>query len=220
MLGNHDLHLLACRAGLRRPRGRDTLAPVLEAPDADELCDWLAARPFLLREEGFLAVHAGFLPSWSRNDLAAAAAAAQSALWRDPNGFLKALYRLRAAAAIPSAAVDGPASTPASATAAAAWPARVLTGIRLVDRRGLPDFRFDGTPETIPPGRRPWFEAAAIPPGETVLFGHWSALGLTVTGRAVCLDSGCVWNGFLTAMRLEDGALRMEPAAPGDGRPI
>ena len=217
VLGNHDLHLLACRAGVRPPGRRDTLQPLLAAPDADELCAWLAKQPFLHRERGFLAVHAGFLPSWTETGLANAAATAAAALRNDPGAFLRALYRRRAAEpapAPPAAAVPDPGSA-----GEAARNARVLTGIRLVDRRGRPDFGFDGAPETIPPGRRPWFEAAAIPEDRTVLFGHWSALGLTVGERAVCLDSGCVWNGFLTAMRLEDGALRMEPTAPGDGRP-
>ena len=97
--------------------------------------------------------------------------------------------------------------------------ASVFTRIRIVHAEGRPAFDFDGVPETIPPGHRPWFEGLSLPEDLTVLFGHWAALGLMVSDRAVCLDSGCVWNGSLTALRLEDGVLRIQPAAAGDGQP-
>src|SRR5690606_31823659 len=47
VLGNHDLHLLAAVAGVRRPRPGDTFADVLAAPDARELVEWLRHRPLL-----------------------------------------------------------------------------------------------------------------------------------------------------------------------------
>ena len=206
VLGNHDLHLLARREGVTAPR-KDTLAPVLDAPDADELCDWLAALPFVHEEEGFLLVHAGFLPGWGLADIERAASEARNALRRDRRGFLASLYALRNAASSERGGAD-------------ALAASVFTRLRIVDAGGQPAFDFDGPPEAIPAGHGPWFEAASLPAGRTVLFGHWAALGLMVSERAVCLDSGCVWEGSLTAMRLEDGALAIEPAARGDGRPL
>ena len=58
----------------------------------------------------------------------------------------------------------------------------------------------------------PWFEV----PGRAsrklcILFGHWAALGLRVRKRTICLDSGCVWGGRLTALRLEDRQLFQVP---------
>ena len=64
VLGNHDLHLLAQYAGIRTPRPGDTLEPILRAPDAPELIDWLRTRPLALRQGDFLMVHAGLLPEW------------------------------------------------------------------------------------------------------------------------------------------------------------
>ena len=215
VLGNHDLHLLAQREGVIPARPRDTLAPLLAAPDAGELCDWVAALPFVHREDGFLLVHAGLLPGWTLADTEAAGAAASEGLSRDRPGFLRALYSLRG-----DRPAEGDAQSGGGDLGRAVAAASVFTRIRIVDGEGTPAFDFDGVPEAVPPGHRPWFEGLSLPEEVTVLFGHWAALGLTVSARAVCLDSGCVWNGSLTALRLEDGALRIQPAVAGDGRPL
>ena len=65
VLGNHELHLLEVVAGRRQPGGRDTLASLLEAADADELIGWLQARPVLHLEPDIVLVHAGLRPGWS-----------------------------------------------------------------------------------------------------------------------------------------------------------
>ncbi len=201
VLGNHDLHLLAQAAGVRKPKRGDSLLPILEAPDGDALCDWLAARPFLHREDGYAMLHAGILPKWSLEKTEKRARLAEEALRADRVGFLRSLYRLRNGGREESRAVAA---------------ASALTRIRAVGRDGEPVFTFDGPPEDLPPGCRPWFEAR---PSDdvTLLFGHWSTLGLFRGDGAVCLDSGCVWGGSLTAMRLSDGALAVEPARPGEG---
>jgi len=64
--------------------------------------------------------------------------------------------------------------------------------------------------EEAPPGARRWFELrpAAEPP---IVFGHWSTLGLVMTEKVLALDTGCVWGGRLTAVRLEDRALFQVP---------
>ena len=216
VLGNHDLHLLAQREGVIPARPGDTLAPVLDAPDAGALCDWVAGLPFVHREDGFLLVHAGFLPGWSLSDIETAAAGASAFLAQDRRGFLRDLYSLRGDRRDdPERATDVSGGDSGPGVAAAS----VFTRIRVVDAAGAPAFRFDQSPEAIPPGHRPWFEAVSLP-DVTVLFGHWAALGLMVSERNVCLDSGCVWNGSLTALRLEDGVLRIQPAAARDGQPL
>ena len=218
VLGNHQLHLLAQREGILGARRRDTLRDVLGAPDARTLCDWVAARPFTARVGSFLLVHAGLHPRRTVPEAERRATAAAEALRGDRRGFLEALYVARG---------DRPGSGQPTGKRArrlvrAARDARVLTGIRGVNAAGKPRFGFDGAPETLPPRRRPWFEAVRLPAGLTVLFGHWAALGLTSApagdGRVVGLDSGCVWGGFLTALRLEDGAFVLEPTARGDRR--
>lgn len=214
VLGNHDLHLLAQREGVIPARRRDTLEPLLAAPDAGELCDWVAGLPFVHLENGFLLVHAGVPPGWDLSQVESGGRAASRALAQDRVRFLRALYSLRG---------DRPGEAgeiPGNGSGAAVRAASVFTRIRIVNAEGRPAFDFDGVPEAIPSGHRPWFEGLSLPADLTVLFGHWAALGLMVSDRAVGLDSGCVWNGSLTALRLEDGALRIQPAAVGDGRSL
>lgn len=216
VLGNHDLHLLAQHAGVSKARRSDTLEGVLADAEADDLCDFLARQPFLHEEGRFLMVHAGLLPTW---DLAAARAAAESArqaLAADRRGFLEQLYAVRGDGRRQGALSDSAAEAPARLGAEAA---SVLTRLRMVGPSGEPEYSFDRPPEEAPPGVVPWFERTRLPADRTVLFGHWAALGLLVTPRAIGLDSGCVWGGWLTARRLEDGTLRFAPPAAGEPRP-
>ncbi len=72
VLGNHDQHLLRAVAGERALGPRDTLDALLAAPDRDELCTWLAERPFVRAWDDVLIVHAGLHPRW-RDPIAALA---------------------------------------------------------------------------------------------------------------------------------------------------
>lgn len=193
VLGNHDVHLLARAAGLARRKRFDTLDDVLAAPDRDELLGWLRARPLLHREAGHVMVHAGLLPGWTIDDAAARAREVEALL----------------AAGDLAPLLDRPRATPAAVTLAA------MTRLRVCTTDGEMEPKFKGPPEEAPAGTRPWF---AVPgrksAGTPIVFGHWATLGLRVRpGDFYALDSGCVWGGALTALRLDDGALFQEPAA-------
>ena len=80
-----------------------------------------------------------------------------------------------------------------------------MTRMRFVDADGVMDFRVKGEVDSAPRGYLPWFDApkrasASVP----IVCGHWSALGLLIRPDLLALDSGCVWGGRLTAVRLED----------------
>ncbi len=66
VLGNHDLHLLAVFAGISRNKPKDRLKSLLEAPDADELLNWLRRQPLLQvdEEKKLVMAHAGITPQW------------------------------------------------------------------------------------------------------------------------------------------------------------
>ncbi|MCY7388976.1 MAG: symmetrical bis(5'-nucleosyl)-tetraphosphatase [Burkholderiales bacterium] len=93
VLGNHDLHLLAVAEGLAKVGKRDTIQPILAAPDREELLAWLRSQKLLHLDGNFLMVHAGLLPQWS---LAQALELADEieALLRGPRrqSFLKNMY--------------------------------------------------------------------------------------------------------------------------------
>lgn len=196
VLGNHDLHLLRCAAGLSEPRGGDTIAEILHAPDCDRLIDWLRARPLFHAEREHVLVHAGLLPSWSL------AAAAENA--RELEEVLGGADWMRALAKL--------------AAGRGRWKSRrdaldVFTRIRMCRPDGPPDYSCSGPPSAAPRELVPWFDAAG---GDgfkkTIVFGHWAALGLFRRPGLLGLDSGCVWGGELTACRLEDGRIFRQPS--------
>lgn len=199
VLGNHDLHLLARAAGLAAARRRDTLDEVLAAPDLEELLEWLRRRPFAVREAGHLVVHGGLFPSWSITAAEALAAEAASVLG-GPGG-LDLLERL----------VDAPPLAwreDLSEAERLVCAVQGLTRLRVCRSDGTPEPGFHGPPDEAPRGTRPWFDLPERRGDEaTVVFGHWSALGLHLGKRAVGLDTGCVWGRELTALRLEDRAV-------------
>ncbi len=204
VLGNHDLHLLARAAGLGRVRAGDTVDDVLVAPDRERLLAWLRQRRLAVFEPGFVLVHAGLLPGWNERTAQRRAAGAEAALRGDRCAeLLAALARGRR-----SRARDlGPEVEAAS----------IMTRIRVVEQDGSPRRGFTGGPAEAPAGTRPWFELSPLPsPARPVVFGHWAMLGLHHRPGVWCLDSGCVYGGLLSAMRLEDGAVVQELLAAAE----
>jgi len=210
VLGNHDLHLLAVAAGRRERRARDTLDDVLAAPDRDELLAWLAGRPLLVEDAGHLLVHAGLHPDWTLEEARAAARAVETALREEPGAVFDAL------------AVRAPAHPCEAADARERLAAAlaVLTRIRYVDPRGRLALDEKGPPERCPDHLTPWFAALGRRRiGRTVVFAHWAALGLHLQDDAIGLDTGCVWGGSLSAVRLHDREVWDEPTRDGEAAP-
>ncbi|MBL8510125.1 MAG: symmetrical bis(5'-nucleosyl)-tetraphosphatase [Betaproteobacteria bacterium] len=215
VLGNHDLHLLACAYGVSQLRRGDTLQPVLTAPDSDDLIQWLRCQRMLHIEAGYGLVHAGLLPQWDWQTAQQLAFEVEAklrgdeciallqnmygntpALWRDD---LTGYERLRVAI-------------------------NAMTRMRMLTRQHALDLTFKGEVDALPSGLMPWFEApTARPPLYTLITGHWSALGLRQTPHHLGIDTGCVWGRELTAIRLEDRAVfqiaNIEAVIPdgGDG---
>jgi bis(5'-nucleosyl)-tetraphosphatase (symmetrical) len=192
LLGNHDLHLLAVAAGIRGQHDDDTLADILAAPDREELLDWLRARPLARHEAGALFVHAGVLPQWSV-EMALSLAREIEARLRAPDyrTFLATMYGNR------------PARWDDRLEGAdrARCVINALTRLRFIAADGTMDFAVKEGTSAAPPGLLPWFDhPQRATRGTPVVFGHWSTLGLTLRDDAVCLDSGCVWGGALTAL--------------------
>jgi bis(5'-nucleosyl)-tetraphosphatase (symmetrical) len=196
VLGNHDLHLLARAEGLVPAKDGDTLDAVLAASDCDELLDWLRCRPLCHVEGDRVLVHAGLHPDWT---LPAARAAAEQLelVFQGAKGERRELL-----AAIASGGGDPRAHA-----------ARVFTRIRLCTPAGelCPG---SGPPDEAPAGCVPWFRAPGRrSAGATIVFAHWSALGLLREPTLLGLDTGCVWGRELSCVRLEDRRVFQEPYA-------
>jgi bis(5'-nucleosyl)-tetraphosphatase (symmetrical) len=195
VLGNHDLHLVTQHEGFERPRRDDTIQDVLQAQDREALVDWLRTRPLMHVEGEWAMVHAGLVPQWSIGKAAALAREAQAALAaKNYREFLSNMY-----GSTPDLWSDGLAGWDRQRVIVNA-----MTRMRFCTPEGKMDFKAKG--EQAPPGYRPWFEMRP-PTEQTIVCGHWSALGLQLTPRLAAIDTGCVWGGSLTALRLEDRKL-------------
>lgn len=219
VLGNHDLHLLAVHYGIRKPKAKERIDELLEAPDRDELMDWLRHRPLLHRDPvaEITLVHAGLAPGWSLEDAGAYAAEVEEALsGPDPSGFLEAMYGDE-----PAAWDDGLTGMDRLRTIT-----NYLTRMRICDADGRLDLSYKLGLDDIPAGYHPWF---AVPgrrtAGERIICGHWAALeGQTGRSDTVALDTGCVWGHSLTLLRLDDWRFFRCPCAdlakaPDAGKP-
>jgi bis(5'-nucleosyl)-tetraphosphatase (symmetrical) len=199
VLGNHDLHLLAVAAGTSELHRTDTLDEILKAPDCEELLYWLRHQKLLHEQDGYVLVHAGLLPKWSVAQAASLAREVEAALRSDDYAtFLARMY----------------GNTPHE------WDddldgykrlrviVNAFTRMRICTKEGEMEFRFKGEVENIPAGYLPWFEVPKrASRGATVIVGHWSALGLLVRKDVIALDTGCLWGGPMSAIRLEDRQL-------------
>jgi bis(5'-nucleosyl)-tetraphosphatase (symmetrical) len=201
VLGNHDLHLLAMAFAPKTVKRREPeLEAVLDAPDAAELLDWLAARPLLHRDDalGWTLIHAGLPPQWTLTQAESCAREVEKALRDDVAAMLEEMYG------------DEPDRWSASLKGAARlrFTVNCLTRLRFVDRKGRLVLSYKGTIADAPAGAMPWFRhPERATKDDAFVFGHWSALGYLAEPGLRCLDTGCVWGGALTALRLdEDGA--------------
>jgi bis(5'-nucleosyl)-tetraphosphatase (symmetrical) len=199
LLGNHDLHLLAVANGVRKAHRSDTLDDILQSPHRAELIDWVRNRPLALMEQGWLLVHAGVLPQWSAAKTLQLAAEVERRL-RAPDyiDFLRVMF--------------GNQPDEWSDTLAGFDRLRIvvntLTRARFLQASGTHAGRLDfhnkqAEASSASADLLPWF---ALPQRETaqtpIAFGHWSTLGLRWEHNTLCLDSGCLWGGALTAVKL------------------
>lgn len=197
LLGNHDLHLLAVAHGVRSPHRSDTLEAILTSPERDGWLDWLRQRKLADMACGWLTVHAGVVPQWNAARTLALAAEVETMLRSDalPH-FLEVMYGNE-----PQRWDDG-------LMGVSRWRfiINVLTRLRFCAADGTLEFATKDGADAAPCGFAPWFEhPARASLGQPVAFGHWSTLGLINRPDLLALDTGCVWGGTLTAVRVDGG---------------
>lgn len=198
VLGNHDLHLLAMAAGNTSKAGRDSLQEILQAPDRDELLIWLRYRPLLHHDPqlDFAMLHAGLPPQWTMA-FAKARAAEVEAVLRSPDHVayfhhmygnepkswddqLEGMDRLR-------------------------FITNCLTRLRFCTAEGKLALKEKGPPGTQKRDHTlPWFDHLHRNSADTrIVFGHWSTLGYVARHNIWAIDTGCLWGGDLTLLRLD-----------------
>ena len=197
VLGNHDLHLLALAAGRFPDKPNPTLQPILHAHDRDELLEWLRRRPLFHHDLkiGWAMVHAGIHPQWDLPLTLRLATETEALLSGElHDDFLKHMYG------------NHPErwNTGLAGYERARFCINVMTRMRFCYADGGLDFLHKGPPGSQPDNVYPWFKMERNPPFPLQLvFGHWSALGLFTEASFHGIDTGCLWGGRLTALRLD-----------------
>ena len=198
-LGNHDLHLMANYH--RNPDGGSGFPEfdaIFAAPDCDSLIEWLITHPLAIWSDEFqlLRVHAGVIPQWDWQTAISAGNEVSAILQSDQRGeFFKRMYS------------NKPRLWREDRTG---WKrlrliTNILTRLRFCDEQGRGIYDVSGPPGSQPNHFKPWFKHKHRQTRDiTIAFGHWAALGLRVKKRYFAMDSGCVWGGRLSALKLED----------------
>ena len=213
VLGNHDLYLLMVAEGGARFRARDdTLQAILDAPDRDELLGWLRRQPLCHVEGEYCMVHAGLLPQWTAARARELAREVEDAL----QGAQFAEFMQQLWGSEPAAWSDD-----LTGWARLRVIVNAMTRMRFCTAEGVMEFKTKGETAHAPTGYLPWFDAPQRRSADSVLVvGHWSALGLKLTPNLLALDSGCLWGGQLSALRLEDRRLFQVDSAPDERQPL
>ncbi len=205
VLGNHDIYLLAIASGvIKPPKNNESLNQVLNSKDNDEIINWLRFLPLMHIENKTILVHAGLLPNWEPIQIYKLANKISSNLkshyWKE---FLFELWgnspglwtnKLKGAQRN-TLVVNG------------------LTRIRFLKSNGEMDFTNKLSPKENKMNLFPWFLFPnRLSKDYKVIFGHWSSLGLIIRPNLISLDTGCVWGGMLTAVRVEDNKIYSQKA--------
>lgn len=199
VLGNHDLHLLAVAWKGDRLKNKDTLQEILDAPDRDQLLEWMRHFPLMHydAELGFAMSHAGVPPVWTLEQALALSREVETVLQGPRLGrYLKHLYGNQ-----PDRwddALEGPER----------W--RLITNyftrMRFCSADGRLELKCKLGPDQAPEGFAPWFHHPSPTLRATkLIFGHWASLqGQSNRKNLFALDTGCVWGGSLTMLHLEE----------------
>lgn len=199
VLGNHDLHLLACEAGYKSLSSKDTLQDILQAPDKTELLDWLCQQPLIHTDPllGYSMVHAGIPPMWTLSQAINYA--------KEVHQILRCEHRIEFFAQM-YGNMPNTWDESLTGTDRLRCITNYFTRMRFCDKKGKLELKTKCEPSNPPPGYLPWFEHPKHKcHQEKILFGHWAALvGETQASNFIGLDTGCVWGGCLSMICLED----------------
>ena len=211
VLGNHDLHLLAVANQQKATKPKDSLNPILAAPDRKELLDWLRYQPLFHYNDDFCLIHAGLPPQWGFKKIKKMAKKAERVL-RSPDyiAFLKRMYGNEPD--IWSKDLTGMDEI--------RFIINCFTRMRYCDANGKLDFSNNGPLGSQPKNLMPWFEVPSRKSADLkIIFGHWSTLGFHQKDNCFCIDTGCLWGGQLTALKLGKEVKRISIDCPGRKKP-
>ena len=196
VLGNHDIHLIACHAGVQTCKPSSSLNQILQHHQADEMIDWLRFQPLLYHDShlDWLMVHAGLIPQWDLATAKSCAKEIESQLKSDNYiDFLRHAYG------------DTPNQWHSELSEQDRWRVSLnaFTRLRFCDKQGRMNFSYKGQMGKQDKHLFAWFDVPRQSEDLNIIFGHWSALGLKQSPNLLGLDTGCLWGSQLTAARID-----------------
>ncbi|TYK67182.1 symmetrical bis(5'-nucleosyl)-tetraphosphatase [Colwellia echini] len=219
VLGNHDLHLLAVHAGIRKEKASDHLSKLLAAPDIDELMDWLASQPLLQKvahsnlvadskskvKHAYIS-HAGISPQWDLLTAKKQAKFVHQRLASNERSYWLSVMYGDEANSWSEAKTD---------IEKFKFSINALTRMRYCFQDGSLEFTQNKAPDkndnlnTLNQDSIenivPWFELSETINQTPWVFGHWASLmGNASHPNIYPLDTGCVWGNHLTMLRWHD----------------
>lgn len=211
VLGNHDLHLIAASCQQRKMHAKDSLHQVLQAADCEELIFWLRQQPLFHYNDDFCLLHAGLPPQWDFKKTQKMALKVEKVLQGDDyQEFCKLMYGNKPD--IWSKDLFGMGRL--------RFIVNCFTRMRYCDIHGRLDFAHNGAIGSQAKKLYPWF---AVPnrksTGMKIIFGHWSTLGYHEGNNCYGIDTGCLWGGQLTAIKLGKKITRISIDCQGALKP-
>jgi len=224
VLGNHDLHLLAVHAGIKKVKKSDKLAALLAADDIEELMDWLAAQPLIQKipntqlskistienkisqnditnkepsTDFAYMTHAGLAPQWTLLDAITQAHSVQTKLASsERHHWLTCMYGQE-----PNCWQQAKTEIEKFR-----YSVNALTRMRYCFIDGSLEFTQKDSPDNNSANNiLPWFELSQTINTTAWVFGHWASLmGKSSHQNIYPLDTGCVWGNQLTMIRWHD----------------
>lgn len=202
VIGNHDIHLLSMYYGIRSPKASDTMVDVLNAPDAQELCDWVRQQRLIQvnKERQFVVTHAGIYPWWSIKQAKSYAKEIHKVL-RDEEKCKKMLNKVYG---------NRPSKWDEDlhGIQRKRFIMNAFTRMRFVSPVGHLNLSETGYEKKSRKNRLPWFsiENPRVTDYKMVC-GHWSTLGLVNKKSLLALDTGCVWGNEMTLAKIKSKPL-------------
>jgi bis(5'-nucleosyl)-tetraphosphatase (symmetrical) len=196
VLGNHDFHLLACALGVKNPTNKDTFTDVLSSKKRTQLIDFLLQQPLLIQHKGALLVHAGIPPQWGAKEaLKQAKKVSQHLQSEQVSNFIQQMYH------------NEPSQwhLELSSIEKCRYSVNALMRMRFCNQDAQLEFTHKDNFSHPPQGYQAWFlQPNRILKEVDIFFGHWSTLKQVNCKHIYPLDTGCIWGGKLSALRLED----------------
>ncbi len=198
VLGNHDLNLIATYFGIVSYGNEDEgLNKILTHKNVSQYIEWISDANLLYEDhsKNFVVCHAGIPPMFSL--LEASYNISLFNTYKKENGLCKILENANNAKILDWVQCE-------TIEQKLSYILYGFTKMKYCSSMSTLDDQYNDYNENNNYGLKAWFKLRKSHNDKYhIFFGHWAALGLHTEGNITCCDSGCIWNGKLTAIQVD-----------------